>query len=183
MTMTMSWDEWADHDAVALAARVRKGDVTPGELAAQAAAGIARINPTLSAVIEVFEDAVDDPLKDGMNPGGAFAGVPYLMKDLGPTLQRRLQEMGSLLMRGNRATADSYLTGRIRQAGLNIVGRTTTPEFGVCSSAENPAVYITRNPWDLDYTTCGSSAGTAAIVAAGVLPISRATDGGGSPPG
>jgi amidase len=171
MTLAMSWDEWTAHDAVALAARVRKGEVTPTELAAQAAAGIAMTNPALGAVVEVFEDVVANPLKDGMNPAGAFAGVPYLMKDLGPTLKGRLQEMGSLLMRGNRATADSYLAGRIRQAGLNSVGRTTTPEFGVCSSAENPAVYVTRNPWDLDYTSCGSSAGTGAMVAAGVLPI------------
>ena len=176
----MSWTEWAAHDAVALAACVRKGQITPAELAAQAAAGIAMTNPALSAVVEVFDDVVADPLRDGMNPDGAFAGVPYLMKDLGPTLKGRLQEMGSLLMRGNRASADSYLAGRIRQAGLNIIGRSTTPEFGVCSSAENPAVYITRNPWDLDYTTCGSSAGTAAMVAAGVLPLSHATDGGGS---
>ena len=176
----MSWTEWARHDAVALADLVRKGEVTPADLAAQAAAGIAMTNPALSAVVEVFDDVVADPLRDGMNPEGAFAGVPYLMKDLGPTLKGRLQEMGSLLMRGNRASADSYLVGRIRQAGLNIIGRSTTPEFGVCSSAENPAVYITRNPWDLDYTTCGSSAGTAAMVAAGVLPLSHATDGGGS---
>jgi amidase len=180
MALAMGWDEWAGHDATALAALVRSGQVTAAELAAQTAAGIAKTNPALSAVVEVFEDVVADPLKDGMNPDGAFAGVPYLMKDLGPTLKGRLQEMGSLLMRGNRATADSYLAGRIRQAGLNIVGRTTTPEFGVCSSAENPAVYVTRNPWDLDYTTCGSSAGTGAMVAAGVLPISHATDGGGS---
>jgi len=88
--------------------------------------------------------------------------------------------MGSLFMRGNRATEDSFLTGQLRRAGLNLVGRTTTPEFGVCSSAENPAVYITRNPWDTGYTTLGSSAGTAAAVAAGVLPLSHATDGGGS---
>ena len=68
----------------------------------------------------------------------------------------------------------------MRRAGLNLMGRTTTPEFGVCSSAENPAVYVTRNPWNTGYTTCGSSAGTAAIVAAGVVPMSHATDGGGS---
>ena len=68
----------------------------------------------------------------------------------------------------------------MRQAGLNLIGRTTTPEFGVCSSAENPAVYVTRNPWNTDYTTCGSSAGSAAMVAAGVVPIAHATDGGGS---
>jgi amidase len=102
------------------------------------------------------------------------------MKDLGPTLKGRLQEMGSLLMRGHRAQADSFLAGKIRRAGLNVIGRSTTPEFGVCSSAENPAVYVTRNPWDTGFTTCGSSAGTAAMVAAGVLPLSHATDGGGS---
>lgn len=180
MTLAMRWDEWAAHDATALAQRVRAGELTPRELAAQAAAAIARTDPALSAVVEVFDDVVDDPLKDGMNPDGFFAGVPYLMKDLGPTLKGRLQEMGSLLMRGNRASADSFLAGRIRQAGLNILGRSTTPEFGVCSSAENPAVYVTRNPWDTEYTTCGSSAGTAAMVAAGALPISHATDGGGS---
>jgi amidase len=180
MTLAMSWDEWTQHDAVALAQRVRKGEVTPAELAAQASAAIAKTNPQLSAVIEVFDDVVADPQKDGMNPQGRFAGVPYLMKDLGPTLKGRLQEMGSLLMRGNRAAADTYLTGRIRQAGLNIIGRSTTPEFGCCSSAENPAVYVTRNPWDTDYTTCGSSAGTGAMVAAGALPISHGSDGGGS---
>jgi Asp-tRNA(Asn)/Glu-tRNA(Gln) amidotransferase A subunit family amidase len=180
MTLAMSWEEWARHDATALAERVRRREVTPAELAAQAAAGIARTDPATSAVVELFEDVVADPLRDGMDAEGRFAGVPYLMKDLGPTLKGRLQEMGSLLMRGNRAAADSYLTGRIRGAGLNILGRTTTPEFGCCSSAENPAVYVTRNPWDLDHTTCGSSAGSAAMVAAGALPIAHATDGGGS---
>lgn len=64
--------------------------------------------------------------------------------------------MGSLLMRGNRATADTFLTAKMRYAGLNFIGRTTTPEFGICSSADNPEVYVTRNPWNTDYTTCGS---------------------------
>lgn len=180
MTLAMSWDEWAAHDALGLAARARKGEVTPAELAAQAAAAVAKVDPELSAVVELFDDVIEDPLKDGMNPAGAFAGVPYLMKDLGPQMKGRLQEMGSLLMRGNRASADTFLTQKIRQAGLNIIGRTTTPEFGCCSSAENPAVYVTRNPWNTGYTTCGSSAGTGAAVAAGVLPISHGSDGGGS---
>jgi amidase len=180
MTLAMSWEEWASHDAVGLAERVRSGELTPAELARQAAAGIAKTNPSLSAVVEVFEDVVADPLSDGLDPAGPFAGVPFLMKDLGPTLKGRLQEQGSLFMRGNRPAADAWLTGRMRKAGLNLMGRTTTPEFGVCSSAENPAVYVTRNPWDTDYTTCGSSAGTAAMVAAGAVPLSHATDGGGS---
>ncbi len=179
MTLAMSWGEWAAHDAVALAARVRAGDVSATELALQVQAAIALTNEALDAVVEVFDDVVADPLKDGMAPGGAFAGVPYLMKDLGPTLAGRRQEFGSLLMQGHLQAADSFLTGQIRRAGLNILGRTTTPEFGVCSSVEN-SLHVTRNPWDLAYTTCGSSAGTAAVVAAGVLPMAHATDGGGS---
>ncbi len=135
MTLAMGWDEWAKHDALALADRVRNGDLTPAELAAQAAAGIARMNPALDAVIEVFDDVVADPLRDGMNPDGVFAGVPLLIKDLGPTLKGRLQEFGSAIMRGNRPQQDSFLTEKIRNAGLNIIGRSTTPEFGVCSAA------------------------------------------------
>lgn len=180
MTLLLSWDEWSSLDGVALAERVRAGELTATELAAQAAVGIGKVNPSLSGVIEIFDDVVSSPGKDGVNLDGSFAGLPFLMKDLGPTMKGRLQEMGSLLMRGNRATADTFLTSKMRMAGLNIIGRTTTPEFGVCSSAENPAVYITRNPWNTDYTTCGSSAGSAAMVAAGVVPIAHATDGGGS---
>jgi amidase len=180
MTLAMSWDEWTRHDGVALAERVKRGEVTPQELASQAAAGIAKVNPALSGVIEVFDDALADPAKAGADLAGPFAGLPFLMKDLGPTMAGRLQEQGSLFMRGNRATADTHLVSKMRKAGLNLIGRTTTPEFGVCSSAENPAVYVTRNPWNTDYTTCGSSAGSAATVAAGAVPIAHATDGGGS---
>ncbi|MBR0754173.1 amidase [Bradyrhizobium jicamae] len=180
MTLPMSWDEWAQHDGTALAARVRKGELSPAELAAQAAAGVAKVDGALSGVVELFDDVIANPAKDGANLDGPFAGLPFLMKDLGPTMQGRLQEMGSKMMRGNRAASDTFLTSQLRKAGLNLIGRTTTPEFGVCSSAENPAVYVTRNPWHTDYTTCGSSAGSAAMVAAGVVPIAHATDGGGS---
>ncbi len=180
MTLPMTWDEWAAHDGVALAERVKSRELSPKDLATQAAAAIAKVDPPLSAIVEVFDDVIADPTKDGANLDGTFAGLPFLMKDLGPTLKGRLQEMGSLLMRGNRATADTFLTAQMRKAGLNLIGRTTTPEFGVCSSAENPAVYVTRNPWNTDYTTCGSSAGSAAMVAAGAVPLAHATDGGGS---
>jgi amidase len=180
MTLAMSWNEWAQHDGTALAARVKKGELTARELAEQAQAAIAKVDPALSAVVEVFADAVADPAGNGTNLDGPFAGLPFLMKDLGPTMKGRLQEMGSLLMRGNRATADTFLTSKFRAVGLNLIARTTTPEFGVCSSADNPAVYVTRNPWNTDYTTCGSSAGSAAMVAAGAVPIAHATDGGGS---
>ncbi|ASK62313.1 amidase [Virgibacillus phasianinus] len=180
MKLVMDWNEWSDLDAMGIAELVRNGEITPREVAQQVSAGVEALNPEINSVIEIFDDVVKDPLKDGMDPEGVFAGVPFLMKDLSSTVKGRLQEMGSLMMKGNRATADSFLTKQIRNAGLNIIGRTTTPEFGLCSSAENPDVYITRNPWNLDYTTCGSSAGTAASVAAGIIPISHATDGGGS---
>ncbi len=133
MTLAMTWQEWVEHDAVGLAECVRRGDVSPAELAEQAATGVAMINPSVHAVVEVFDDVVADPLKDGLNLDGPFAGVPFLMKDLGPTMKGRMQEMGSLMMRGNRASADTFLTSKMRQAGLNLMGRTTTPEFGVCS--------------------------------------------------
>src|SRR5688500_3781130 len=76
MNLPMSWDEWADHDGVALAARVAKGELTAAELAAQAAAGIAKVDPALSAVVEIFEDAVTDPATCGTNLDGPFAGLP-----------------------------------------------------------------------------------------------------------
>lgn len=115
MTLPMSWTEWAQHDGVALAGRVRKGELTAKELARRAAAGVAKVNPALSGVVELFEDVIADPAKDGANLAGPFAGLPFLMKDLGPTMKGRLQEMGSLLMRGNRAAADTFLTGKFRQ--------------------------------------------------------------------
>ena len=88
MTLAMSWDEWAAHDAIGLAEKVRKGDLTPKELALQAAAGIEKTNPASSAVIEVFEDVVADPLKDGLNPNGPFAGRALPDERLRPHAQR-----------------------------------------------------------------------------------------------
>src|SRR5699024_355985 len=117
LKVVMSWDEWSSLDAVGLAELLRNKEITPKEVALQVMSGIEILNPEINAVVEVFQDVIEDPLKDGMNPEGAFAGVPFMMKDLGPTVKGRLQEMGSLLMKGNRATADSYLTKKIRQAG------------------------------------------------------------------
>src|SRR5579883_2078871 len=122
MTLPMSWSEWAQHDGTALAARVRAGELTARELAEQARAAIAKVDPALSGVVEVFADAVADPAGNGTNLDGPFAGLPFLMKDLGPTMKGRLQEMGSLLMRGNRAAADTFLTSKFRAAGLNLIG-------------------------------------------------------------
>ena len=180
MKTVMSWQEWADHDATGLAERVTQGEISPAELAQQARAAVEKTNPQIGAVVELFDDAITAPHSGGTLLEGAFRGVPFLMKDLGPGIKNRLQEQGSEFLRGHRATEDSFLTRRIRQAGLNIIGRTTTPEFGVCGSVENPDVYVTRNPWNTRFTTFGSSAGSCAAVAAGILPLAHVTDGGGS---
>jgi amidase len=180
MTNVMSWDEWFSKDGLGLAELVKAKAVTATELASQAADAIAHINPKINGVVEVFDDAVADPWANGVDQDGLFAGLPFLLKDLGPTMKGRLQEMGSLYMQGNRAAADSFLSSKIKKAGLNVIGRTTTPEFGCCSSAENPALYVTSNPWDTKYTSCGSSAGSSVMVGAGVVPLAHGTDGGGS---
>ena len=180
MTMPMNWDEWFASDATRLAERIAAGACTPAELARQACQASARIVPQVGGVIEVFEDAVARPETDGTCLDGAFRGVPFLIKDLGPTLKGRLQEQGSRFLKNNRPTRDAFLTSKIRQAGLNIIGRSAVPEFGVCGSVENPDIYVVRNPWNPDYTTFGSSAGAAVSVASGIVPLAHATDGGGS---
>lgn len=180
MTTVMTWREWAAHDATALAERVSQGDISATELAQQAQAAVEKINPHIGSVVELFDDAIAAPETDGTALEGPFRGVPFLMKDLGPGVKHRLQEQGSKFLQGYRASEDAFLTSQIRAAGLNIIGRTTTPEFGVCGSVENPAIYVTRNPWNTHYTTFGSSAGACASVAAGVVPLAHATDGGGS---
>ena len=150
MKPVLKWEEWGELDALGLAELIREKHITPKEAAQQAQLGIDALNPHINGIIEVFDDVVNDPFLDGMNAQGVFEGFPYLVKDLGPTLKGRLQEMGSLFMQGNRPTEDSFLTKQIRKAGLTIIGRTTTPELGLCSSAENPDLYITRNPWNLN---------------------------------
>ena len=94
----MSWDEWARHDATALAAEVRAGRVTPRELAEQVAEGVARFNPKVNAVIEVFADTLANPDTDHPNKEGALYGVPMFLKDLGSGLKGRTQDSGSGLM-------------------------------------------------------------------------------------
>lgn len=180
MKTIMHWQEWASQDAVGLAELIRTGDVSAAEVAAQAEQATRKVNSRISSVVELFDDAIANPATDGTRLDGPFAGVPMLIKDLGPGVKGRLQEQGSKFMRGYRSQEDAFLTQKIRQAGLNIIGRSATPEFGVAGSAENPDIYVVRNPWNTDYTTFGSSAGAASSVAAGVLPLAHATDGGGS---
>jgi amidase len=181
--LAMSWAEWGKHDAVALAQLGKRKAVTPAELAAQAEAAVARLNPKLEAILEVFADVVAHPDADRPDKGGALYGVPMFLKDLGSGLAGRKQESGAKLYKGNVAKATDPTVENYLRAGLVPIGRSTTPEYGMSFDTATDylgTLKVTRNPWNLARTPGGSSGGSAAAVAAGITPISMSSDGGGS---
>jgi amidase len=181
--LAMSWEEWHEHDAVALADLVRVRKVAPKELCAQAAEGVARIDPQIAAVLGLYDDVVTDPDKDGPSKEGRLYGVPMFLKDLGSGLAGRRQESGSMLFRDHVVEATDPLVENYLEAGLIPIGRSTIPEFGMTFDTATDylgRLKVTRNPWRLERTPGGSSGGSAAAVAAGVLPLSMSSDGGGS---
>ena len=179
----MSWAEWQRHDATSLAALVRSGQLTAKEVVAQASAGIARVDGKLEGVLEQFDDVLENPDADSPDRGARLYGVPILLKDLGSRMAGRRQEGGTKLLRGNVAKETDPLVENFLRAGLIPMGRSTCPEFGMTFDTATDylgKVKVSRNPWNLDRTPGGSSGGSAAMVAAGVTPISMASDGGGS---
>lgn len=172
----MKFSEYVDHDATGLASLVRTGEVTPLELTRLAREAHNDVNHHINAVIEFYEDAETVAGADG----GLFYGVPFLRKDVGAAEADRLQECGSRLFKGCRPQTESYFFRRARDAGLRTIGRTTLPELGTSGMSESIANGITGNPWDLKRSAGGSSAGSAAAVAAGITPIAHGSDGGGS---
>jgi len=175
----MNLAEYTKCDGATLADLVRKRKVTPKELAHLFAEAIEKVNPRINAVIEVYSDRIQG-MDDHTIPQGPFAGVPFLMKDIGAGESGRLQENGSRLMKGHVADKDSFLTERFKKAGLTLLGRTTTPEFALGISTESVLTGETRNPWNLEIMAGGSSGGSAASVAAGIAPIAHGSDNGGS---
>jgi len=181
--LAMTWQEWSRLDGVALAGLVRSRQVSPREAAAQAAAGVAKLDGRLNAILEIFEDVLANPDADRPNRDGALYGVPIFMKDLGSGLKGRRQETGSGMLKGFVAPATDPLIENFLNGGMIPLGRSTTPEFGL--SFDTTTDYdgfrrITRNPWNLARTPGGSSGGSAAAVVAGITPVSMASDGGGS---
>jgi amidase len=168
-------------DATELAALVRSGQASPVELVDEAIARVKRLDPTLNAVIhERFEAARTEAA--GPLPDGPFRGVPFLVKDLGCEMAGEPHTLGNRALRDAdvRADRDSFLYESIRGAGLVTLGRTNTPELGGTITTEPEAFGPTRNPWNPDHSTGGSSGGSAAAVAAGMVPVAHASDGGGS---
>jgi len=174
-------DDLAFTDATALAALVRTGEATPLELVDAAIARIEAVNPAINAVIhERFDTARAEAA--GTLPHGPLRGVPVAVKDLDGTLAGSPQHSGNRLLkeRGYVADHDSELIARLKRAGCVIVGKTNTPEFGLLPTTEPIAYGPTRNPWNPEHSTGGSSGGSAAAVAAGLVPVAHAGDGGGS---
>ncbi len=178
----MGWAEWARHDAVSLAALVGKGDISPRELAAQAAAAVERVDSRIEAVVEIFADVLADPDADGPARDGHLYGVPMLLKDLGSGLKGRTQQGGSKLTRNYVVPQTDPTIANFLAAGLVPLGRSTSPEFGLTfdTATDIDRLRVTRNPWNLARTPGGSSGGSAAAVAAGVVPVGMSGDGGGS---
>jgi len=170
------------HDAVALADAVRSGATTPSELTEAAIARIEAGDAFTNAVILRRFDAARAEA-DAIEPGSApFAGVPMLVKDLGAAMAGEPTYLGTRVLKeiDHRAEVDSFLVRRLRAAGFVILGRTNTPELGSTITTEPLSFGPSRNPWNSEFSTGGSSGGSGAAVAAGFVPVAHASDGGGS---
>jgi amidase len=175
----MSIADYSDYDGLGLAELLAKGDVTPLELTEAAIARIERHNPTLNAVVyKGYDDA--RRWAKGDLPGGAFRGVPFLIKDLGMPVAGWPRSNGSKFTRDLVDTEDGGLTRRYREAGVVPLGKTNTPEYGITGTTESAHLGACRNPWNPNHIAGGSSGGAASAVAAGIVPMAHASDGLGS---
>lgn len=172
----MPEDILAGTDAIGLATRIRRREVSAAEVLEAAIARAEALDPALNFMAQrLYDRARSAPVQPG-----PFAGVPWLIKDLNTDIAGTVTGNGSRLHAGNVAQVTSELVTRIERAGFVIFGKTTSPEFGLTATTESKATGATRNPWDPARIAGGSSGGAAVAVAAGVLPAAHATDGGGS---
>lgn len=171
--------DYDSYDVVGLAELVCTKQVSPRELLNEARGRCDRINPKINAVIyRTGEDAYKT--LGETDPAKPFAGVPFLVKDLGSPLAGVPMTRGSKLFRDHVPAQDGELVRRFKAAGLVIFGKTNTPEFGLLPVTEPELLGPCLNPWDTGRTPGGSSGGAAAAVAAGIVPMAHASDGGGS---
>ncbi len=175
----MSFNEYAAHDGLGLAALVRTRDASPAELLEAAIERIERHNGTLNAVVY---KAYDEARKTaaGALPDGPFKGVPFLIKDLGVRVKGWPRTSASRFAQVNADGEDSELITRYRTAGVVMAGKTNTPEFGIPGVTTSALLGPCRNPWNPDHISGGSSGGAAAAVASGMVPLAHASDGLGS---
>lgn len=174
--------ELTDLDATGQAELVRAGEVSPEELIEAAILRIEKVDPAINAIVSpLFDYALKEASSPDL-PGGPFRGVPFLLKDLGPGLAGLPVYEGNRVLReiGFYSKMDGPVAARFRNAGLIVMGKTATPEFGAQPTTQAIAFGPTRNPWDPSRSTSGSSGGAGAAVASGMVPMAHASDGGGS---
>ena len=172
-------NETAWMDATAQAELIRKKEVTPIELVEAAIERIERVNPQINAVITPMFDEARATASSTL-PDAAFTGVPFLLKDLLASYAGVRMASGSAFLADFIAPHDSELVSRYKRAGLIVLGKTNTPEYGILPTTEPKLFGPSRNPWDTTRTTGGSSGGSAAAVASGMVPFAHGNDGGGS---
>lgn len=176
---SLRFEEYRGYDALGLAQLVHAGDVSAEELLELAIARSQAVNPTINCVVEELYDHARTAVGMGL-PQGPFTGVPFMLKDLDMALKGTVTTNGSRFFKDARMDYTSTVVQRYQHAGLVIFGKTASPEFGGTGTTESMLFGDTRNPWDLSRSAGGSSGGAAAAVAAGILPLANATDGGGS---
>ena len=177
----MSEHELTEMDATAQAELVRSGEASPAELVEAAIERAERVNPEVNAIIHSFYEQAREQAAGDL-PDGPFRGVPFLLKDLGAGLAGQPVHLGMRALKEAdfRLPVDTTLGARFRDAGFVTIGKTNVPELGILPTTEPVAYGATRNPWNLEHTPGGSSGGSGAAVAAGIVPVAHANDGGGS---
>ncbi|HSB25902.1 MAG TPA: amidase [Burkholderiaceae bacterium] len=172
-------NDYEDYDGLGLAALVKQRQVSARELLDAAIARYERRNPGVNAVVvPMLEQA--RAATAGSVPAGPFEGVPFLLKDLGLNVPGVRTTQGSALYAEHVPARESELVARYRRAGLVVFGKSATPEFGLTCTTESRLFGATRNPWNPAHTSGGSSGGASAAVAAGMVALANASDGGGS---
>lgn len=175
----MGFKEYENFDAVGLAELVRKKEISPAELCREAIDRIEQWNPDINAVVyKMYDLALKQA--EGDIPDGPFRGVPFLLKDLLDAYAGVPLTGGAKVTKNYVPDFDSELVKRYKTAGLLILGKTNTPEFGLVGYTEPELFGVCRNPWNTEHTPGGSSGGSGAAVAAGIVPVASGGDGGGS---
>lgn len=177
--------ELIDMDAVELVRRIRGGKLSPLNVMEATFERIDAVNPLINAFVslrreEAIQEAKEmtESLASGAAPG-PLAGIPIGVKDL-EDVKGMVTSFGSIPYRNNVAEHDSVQVARLKSAGAIVVGKTNTPEFGFTGFTKNRLYGVTRNPWNTDRTPGGSSGGSAAAVAARMVPMATGSDAGGS---
>jgi amidase len=174
----MAFAEYAKYDGLGLAELVAKKKVKPVELVDEAIARAERLNPKLNFV--VFADYARARATAKGKLKGPFAGVPFFLKDIMATAEGMPTRQAARFIPALKPDHDSTLTARFKAAGLVCLGKTNVPEFGLVPTTESKLYGPARNPWDIERSPGGSSGGSAVAVAASVVPLAHANDGGGS---